>query len=144
MPIANISRHNVRASDQIDGSKVECVNCHNPHLVNSENKLSNPDATNLLWVGTNTTFCLICHDGSPPPSIAFPAASPGTGYNKSAFLGTTHETAISGTDDCQSCHYAHGAPPENTGYPSLLKEQYSLMDNYDYPPVGQGTHFALC
>lgn len=139
-----ISRHNISTSDQEDGSKLECVNCHNPHLSNQINKLVNPDTTNLLWTGTNTAFCLTCHDGTPPISVFFPTVSSGTGYNKSAFLGSTHEIAIVGTNDCQNCHYPHGSPTESSGYPSLLKNQYSLMDNFDYPPVGQGTYFALC
>jgi predicted CXXCH cytochrome family protein len=140
----SISRHNISRSDQLDGSKVECVNCHNPHQANSTNKLANPDSTDHPWLNTNTAFCLTCHDGNPPLSVVFPPNSPGTGYNKSGFMGTTHETAIAGTDDCQGCHYAHGAPPENIGYPSLLRDQYSLMDDFEYPPIGQGTHFALC
>ncbi len=140
----SLSRHHITASDQIDGSRLECINCHNPHLANQANPLMDPDDPQQPWTEDITTFCLRCHDGEPPLSVSFPEQSPGTGYDKSAFLESSHETAISGEDDCRACHYHHGTPDGAGEFPSLLKAQYSLMDNYAYPPIGMGSDFDLC
>jgi hypothetical protein len=74
-------------------------------------------------VGTFTTFCLKCHDGSPPTAtsgvysyvpytIVFPTGWRGAittnsgGWNKSAYTGKGHDTR---TILCTDCHQSHGS-----------------------------------
>lgn len=69
----NASHHKISDTDQVDGSKVECVNCHNPHYITDDqagNKkiISDPDNTNKTWLtgdssmGRTSNFCIRCHD----------------------------------------------------------------------------------
>ncbi len=120
------SHHNVSSLDQGDGSKVECINCHNPHQVRSSARLSNPDNTDSLWTGSDRDFCLVCHDGSPPATVSFPPTASGTGYDKSAYNSTTHDSNL-GAWGCRHCHEPHG-----TNYVSLLPEQYVVTDYNNY------------
>ncbi len=134
---AQTSYHNVDANDP-GGEYLECTNCHNPHLANAANKLADPDTgAQTPWTGTMEAFCLTCHDGSPPGGVAFPASASGTGYDKSTFVGTTHDTQTGGTDSCRQCHDQHGSP-----YNSLLLNDYVTADYnpYTYPDAD----YALC
>ena len=120
------SRHNVSADDPQGGQFVECVNCHNPHANNNSNKISDPNNTRLLWMGNNTGFCLTCHDGQPPAGVTFPANAPGTGYDKSAYVNSSHDNLL-GSYGCSHCHNPHGAP-----YNALLPEAYATNDYNPY------------
>ncbi len=119
------THHNVSSLEQADGSKVECLNCHNPHTASAAAKLVNPD-NGTVWTGTGPEFCLACHDGAPPAGVTFPAGSPGTGYDKSAFVGTTHATALGG-NTCRHCHLDHGSQ-----WRSMLRERYEVADVTTY------------
>ncbi len=119
------SQHNVSTEDQTDGSQVECVNCHNPHIASVSTPLANPDNTELPWLYGRTDFCLACHDGAPPVGVSFGVAS-GTGYNKLAYLGSDHALALGGYG-CLHCHGAHGS-----NYYSLLLGQYVKGDYAPY------------
>jgi predicted CXXCH cytochrome family protein len=119
------SHHNVSGLDQADGSQVECVNCHNPHTVNAANQLANPDNLAALWAGDDTSFCLTCHDGAPPSTVAFSAAS-GTGFNKTAYIGSTHGQPL-GDYGCRHCHEQHGSANH-----SLLVGAYATADYTPY------------
>jgi len=127
------THHNVSSLDQADGSQVECVNCHNPHTVNAVNQLSNPDNLAALWSSDDTSFCLTCHDGAPPPTVVFPAAT-GTGFNKTAYLGSTHGAPL-GNYGCRHCHDEHGSANN-----SLLEEAYATTD---YTPYAAAS-YQLC
>jgi predicted CXXCH cytochrome family protein len=127
-------RHNVSSLDQVDGSRVECTSCHNPHAASSAALLKHPD-TGAVWTGTGADFCLTCHDGAPPAGVAFPAGSTGTGYDKSAFGGTTHASTL-GPDSCRSCHDEHG-----TQFAGMLRNLY-VTDDYNPYTAGDGDYAA--
>ncbi|MFQ5429742.1 MAG: cytochrome c3 family protein [Phycisphaerae bacterium] len=126
------NHHNVSAVDQTDGSRVECTDCHDPHAAASAALLKNPD-TGAAWTGSGVDFCLVCHDGSPPAGVAFPAGSSGTGYDKSAFVGTTHASSL-GADACRQCHENHGS-----AYRSMLLNEYVITDNNTYAEADYAT-----
>ncbi len=134
---ARTSHHQVSGSDQsISGAKVECANCHNPHTSTSTQPLIDPISPSVLWSGDDEGFCLRCHGGSAPPGVRFPSTSAGTGWDKSAFAGSSHETSITGKK-CQACHEPHGS----NGY-SLLKGAYTKADNTVYRY--QDGNYGLC
>lgn len=131
------SHHKVSSLDQTDGSRIECTNCHNPHLVSAAARLANPDTSaTTQWTGTGVAFCLTCHDGAPPSGVTFPATDPGTGWSKSRFPGTTHATALA-ADACRRCHHPHGSANLST-----LLARYVIADNNLYT-IGDGD-YAMC
>lgn len=132
---ARSSVHNVSADDQTDGSKVECVNCHDPHVARSGSLLIDPDSGDV-WKGAEDRFCLTCHDGGAPTGVAFPPVSPGTGYDKSDFVGSSHDQQT-GPASCRHCHLSHGA-----GEPALLRAKY-VTDDYNEYSFGDGD-YAIC
>lgn len=106
------------ASRHISGAieEADCLLCHD-HSKHSNGVVSliDPDSDGTKpWTGTDTGFCLTCHDGDPPANVSFPAESTGSGYDKSKFTDSTH--ALAG-QSCSHCHNSHGSP-----YPSLLKD----------------------
>jgi len=132
------SRHHVSAADQADGSRVECSDCHNPHTAGTGDLLADPDSGGS-WTGKTEAFCLTCHDGDPPPSVAYPATAEGTGFDKSAFPGSKHSDHLGG-ESCGFCHEPHGA-----SFASLLKARYVVQD-YNTYTSGDGDYAAcwLC
>lgn len=69
------SHHKIENSDASpgDGSRLECVNCHNPHYITDDQAgnrkiISDPDNTNSTWLtsdplmGRTSNFCIRCHD----------------------------------------------------------------------------------
>ncbi len=125
------THHNVSAVDQADGSRVECVSCHNPHEVSAASKLRNPNGGEP-WTGTGEAFCQSCHGGVAPAGIAFPPVAPGTGFDKSTFTGTTHDSET-GTDSCRQCHDQHGS-----SFPSMLRADYVVADQNGYAAADYG------
>jgi len=118
-------------------SYVECVNCHNPHLVNATDQVTNPDDKNQLWApGNETAFCLACHDGAPPAGVTFPATSLGTGFDKSAYVNSTHDSNLRNYG-CRHCHDEHGST-----YEFNLVAQY-VMNDYNVYTFNDGD-YALC
>ena len=80
--LANLNdRHDVAATDQArSSSKIECVDCHNPHTATAANPLiADPDPTdgrspstpNAYFPGDNfqSRWCLDCHDLTLPPGV---------------------------------------------------------------------------
>ncbi|MFQ5413217.1 MAG: cytochrome c3 family protein, partial [Phycisphaerae bacterium] len=127
------THHNVSAIDQADGSKVECVNCHNPHVATADARLVDPD-TGGVWTGSGPEFCLACHDGAPPDGVSFPPGSSGSGFDKSGFAGTTHALTLGG-NTCRHCHNDHGSP-----HASMLREKYVISDYNGYTE----SDYAVC
>jgi len=131
---ASAYRHNVSSLDQQDGSRVECTQCHEPHTATATARLAGPDS-GAVWTGTDRDFCLACHDGNPPAGVSFPADSAGTGYDKSAFMGSRH-AAKTGAEGCRACHEEHGSPNL-----AMLKAQYITTDYNPYS-TGDGDYAA--
>lgn len=125
------SRHKISDTDQAtDGSKVECVNCHNPHEVTDTNKISDPNNTLTVWTGDITNFCIQCHKAGPYPqktvsqntlvpyTVVFPNltfTSNAGGWDKAAFVttgstGHYNPTAPAVRLECTTCHDPHGTP----------------------------------
>jgi predicted CXXCH cytochrome family protein len=133
------SHHLVNDGEQ-GTATIECINCHNPHQDNSTTVTANPDDTSLSWSGSQTDFCLVCHDGDPPngnasPELAiiFPGTAAGTGYNKQSYSNTTHAEGL-GAYGCQHCHDQHGSVNQSnlvnnyavTGFTTYLESEYQL------------------
>lgn len=119
--------------DGLTGAVVECSSCHGPHTVEYSSttleKVSDPDNTydlaSTAGITENTTFCLRCHDGTPPSqtwgssttyvpySIAFPTVSSYpffAGWSKSNYTSAVHYTGQTGDDkQCTNCHEVHGS-----------------------------------
>jgi predicted CXXCH cytochrome family protein len=133
---ASASHHNVSSVDQVDGSRVECTNCHNPHTASAALPLGDPDTGGAQpWSGTRADFCLTCHDGNAPANVAFPGSAPGTGYDKSRYLGTTHAIEL-GSQGCLHCHDAHGS-----AFAAMLMDEYRTADdNASY----QASQYNMC
>jgi len=91
----------------------DCLLCHDPSRhQNGVVSLIDPDSGQTRpWIGTETGFCLTCHDGDPPGKVKFPEAK-GSGYDKSAFLSTHAKGGVT----CSTCHASHGS-----SLPSLIK-----------------------
>jgi len=70
------AHHDIFDADQAaQGTKIECVNCHNPHTVKatgSVKKVVNPEnpspASSSRWSDTIPAFCTTCHDDAFPTS----------------------------------------------------------------------------
>ena len=134
-------QHNISPANP-GGEYMECTTCHNPHLASGAEKLADPDTgATTTWAGTQEEFCLTCHDGTAPTGISFPATVAGTGYNKSTFVNTTHDTSASGpdglSDSCRGCHAQHGS--SNL---SNLLANYVIAD-YNIWNYGDGD-YAVC
>lgn len=114
-------RHKVGSHDQGDDIELECADCHDPHVATASAPLRDPD-TGGAFTGTMQAFCLVCHDGKPPEGVSFPTTTTGTGYDKSAFVGTTHASEL-GSDSCVDCHEVHGS-----AYRDLLFDDYVVAD----------------
>jgi len=130
------SRHDVAYAEQnAHGSRVECVNCHNPHVSTITQPLIDPDAPSVLAADAVADFCLRCHDGAPPAGVTFPSQSPGSGYNKSRWVGSKHQ--LTGLVTCGSCHAPHGSTQA-----ALKTLQY---DQADFVTYSHGSdQYALC
>lgn len=135
------NRHGILEADQqLRGSKIECVNCHNPHGATAANKTVNPDspAPGNRWEGTVSQLCLACHDGSFPTSAQTQPYAPGVTSGNQALVNIQeayHLGADSRADQhgeglassnvvldpamgwqrgdvlpCSACHEPHGTP----------------------------------
>lgn len=105
-------RHDIALTDQaISGVKIECTDCHDPHLANSELRLiadpdpddgrtpgagyfSQTDDSGLTWTTDfSSDWCLDCHDGSFRSSITPPATAIVDIYGAWGGSGNTHGAA---------------------------------------------------
>ncbi len=80
-----LSRHSLTDSEQSSGgSKVECKNCHNPHIASATQKIADPESKGSSYTSTMTDpkdgqttlnyvgFCNRCHDNVPPEGVVLP------------------------------------------------------------------------
>jgi len=158
---AKTSHHAITGTtgDGLTGAKVECTSCHGPHTVKTTAKTSDPDNTfNLSGeVGAHTSFCIKCHDGTPPTqtwgspttfvpyTIAFPSVTSYPffpGWSKSAYTSAAHYTVLTGDKRaCTNCHEFHG-----TDYPRLLRggedTTSSTTGTCLYDPWGSACHVS--
>ena len=88
-----------------------------------------------LWTGGRDEWCLTCHDGDPPADVVF-TSERGSGYDKSSFLGSSHNQHM-GSNGCSHCHHVHGS-----WHRSLLKDT-NIMSDYNHMDPGGGD-YALC
>jgi len=126
------SKHPVAAS--LSGS-VECESCHNAHVVNSANVVSDPENTydTALYVATaqQAGYCLTCHDTDGGPTrvvdgttcVPYSVSLTAVGMDKSTYdtTGRTHWEltgstdvaggipAVTGPVSCAVCHDNHGS-----------------------------------
>jgi len=128
---AKASKHDITGAT---GAELTCVNCHGPHSVSKDpfssglnvSDISDPDNTLSPYTtaaGDMSTFCLKCHDGSPPQavndgttfvpySVKFPDlnfTSNGSGWDKSGYTGVSPAGHYSQGYGCDKCHDKHGS-----------------------------------
>ncbi|NIQ59679.1 MAG: hypothetical protein GWN85_41345, partial [Gemmatimonadetes bacterium] len=109
-------RHDVQyAASSVSGAKVECADCHNPHVATAAQPwTSDPDPANTpTLAGQGFTpyseFCLDCHDGTLPAGVldhtggpmtnidvAFSAASKKDRHGLNAAKSTNLDPATTG------------------------------------------------
>jgi len=118
--IGTASHHQVAKTEQgANGTKVECEDCHNPHVVTRPDPVVNVDDKNTA-VPSDRTFCIGCHDSGGAAGVKFPGFSTGrsapewntsTGkwnrWDKGAYAGSSHD--VKGVE-CLDCHDPHGSP----------------------------------
>ncbi len=115
-------------SGNASGSRVACVNCHNPHEVSNASKISSPTNTYLpaAWATKDdrTQFCMSCHNGTVPsawsvspslvPTPVVIGAAKTAISNKSPNQARSHwipNGSISAGEiqTCDDCHDKHGS-----------------------------------
>jgi hypothetical protein len=165
------THHHVVDAEQTGGSPLECVTCHDPHLVKNSpwQPLTHPhtgalvtasdvpreSATDPAGASTDTgRFCLTCHDGSWPGAVNIAAELANEDTINSGFfrgaknLHSRHEdepNSIDGQMACNYCHNVHG----NTGTSGPVRRGSLLyswirVDEYPYTRKGScGTSDAL-
>ncbi len=119
-----ISHHRIEGGS---GIAVTCINCHNPHLSQASPyaAVSPDDKWSLYYMpasarsskrssGDYRSFCLACHDATPPPGVKGALNISGAlqgGSDPSYFRDggeSLHRNAHNGWN-CQSCHEWHGS-----------------------------------
>jgi predicted CXXCH cytochrome family protein len=125
------TRHDVLDQDQAaQGSKIECVNCHNPHGVTQQYKKVDPDnpAPDKLWTGTMIDFCLKCHDGDFPTEAMTTPYAPGVTSGTKTLLNIK-EKYYFGTDGAADKHGEADGQPKNFD-PTMGYSNSSTAPNY--------------
>jgi len=161
-------RHDVQRSTQlVSGAKIECIDCHNPHADSSTLKVKvDPDPGDTRIPGSGyysdvnnalnfmSDWCLDCHDGTMPATIAQPTvalfnvdSSMSTdqmgGNNSGARLDPGYGYGLDYIVNCTSCHGSHvqGLTPitNSTNYFSLRISTLAFDGTTQIPT--DGNHF---
>jgi hypothetical protein len=119
----------------------DCVACHQPDYDGQHTGSGYPTNctachTATVWTGAFATSCLTCHGGSPPPGTTFPAPN-WSGFDKTIFAGTAHDTEQDVTDSCRNCHEQHGSSQQ-----AFLLDTYVMSDGNQWTQ-GDGD-YQLC
>ena len=139
------SHHQVSASEQAaKGSKVECEDCHNVHVVTRPSPVVRADDRNTA-APSDTVFCIGCHDSGGGAGVKFPGYAEGTSapewetatgkwnkWDKGVYAGSAHDAA---SVQCKGCHDPHGS----ANY-ALLLRNISSSTNVS---VGFGVHSTV-
>ena len=163
------THHDVSAADHTySGSKLTCSSCHNPHILQSSSgssptikSLVDPFSRNTFWTGAGAAtnklskinFCLSCHSGTFPPSVANPAQtiSP-TGLITN--IGTTYLTDMHGDGShrpnasnpapavarmpCTDCHGSHGSSYTDQAWNGNVYNLADRVNGTGYTDNGAG------
>jgi predicted CXXCH cytochrome family protein len=100
--------------------RVECSNCHNPHIQNATAKVANPDNTYEALnfnssTSTANSFCLACHDGSAPSQVRNASTyvpytvNVGSQANVNTYWTSSGHGTTSINEKCVSCHNSHSS-----------------------------------
>ncbi|PIQ89525.1 MAG: hypothetical protein COV72_02560 [Candidatus Omnitrophica bacterium CG11_big_fil_rev_8_21_14_0_20_42_13] len=137
------SHHKVD-DEEFAGGRVECFDCHNPHVVTKLNIISDPEDPLLMprpfssasyrqRTAVYDDFCLSCHDGSRMGAKDIASELSDENYLDSGFtedgsknLHAEHKDKNFG---CQNCHDAHSS--DGTGgmqRGALLHEEITVND----------------
>lgn len=119
-----------------------------PAVNSTYETLAPTDSEMALRLPGNQIICSTCHDNAHPSGISYPTVSSnlgtfsgqirGTGWDKSDYPGSAHDTRFTDTgDDCQRCHENHGS----TNY-SLLLGTYLNTDRES--GTYSGSDFTSC
>lgn len=153
------SHHHVVDSEQ-SGGVLECVTCHEPHLVDNSpwQPLTDPDDGSLVDAsdvpgddfstsdGNTNTFCLDCHDGTWTDGVDIAAELADSGTSNSGFIASAGPTAGNSLHyshvnshgfACTHCHNAHS----NTGTAGSNRGRllYNFIYVNTFPYMGKGT-----
>jgi hypothetical protein len=93
-----------------------CLRCHD-HGEHQKGNIRLIDPCSMrkrLWTGSETEFCLRCHDGDLPAGLSFPPSKDNR-YVKTAFLDSPVFLEGKG---CTDCHTSHGS-----SIPPLLRKE---------------------
>ena len=146
--MSTISHHQVGAAEQAaSGAKIDCTNCHNPHIATRTRPVVYGNQSTTLANPSDPEFCLSCHSSSGAPGVTFPGFAngssgpewnPTTGawnrWNKQAFTNSTSSAHFNAGLKCISCHDPHGS----SNYYLLLTSINGSSVN-----VGFGVHSTI-
>jgi len=117
--------------------KVECTNCHNPHISTDAAPLVDPNNTSTSYGAVDDAFCFRCHDGDPPESVNGNPLNIWAEYQAQDTIVT--EWVLSGKNKhfshqgyatCVYCHEYHGSNGSsgvNRG--ATLKDWLRIVDD---------------
>ncbi|KNZ71012.1 putative multiheme cytochrome c [Thermincola ferriacetica] len=148
------TRHDVLGTDrQKSGASLGCINCHNPHNVTAERKVTDPDnpSPSSLWTGSRNDFCLKCHDGTFPTDTQTQPYAPGVGSGTRTLINIKNYSNYHSRFDCVVCHDPHGSinsyslkteTTSNTGVNKIGLLTYSwIYQNNGQPALGVDARF---
>jgi hypothetical protein len=95
--VANSSKHSAEWNISASDGHTICRDCHNPHRMDYDNMLCDPDNPEVVWTGAINDFCIRCHDGDPE-------------------MVPVHSGVTITGEACNDCHLPH-----SSSLPSLMK-----------------------
>ncbi len=151
--MSTISHHKVGAAEQAaSGAKVDCTNCHNPHIVTRNRPVVYGNQSTTPANPSDPSFCISCHSSAGAPGVQFPGFAngssgpewnPTTGswnrWNKQAFINSTSSAHLRGGLGCMTCHDPHGS----SNYDLLLTNISSAAGSAGNIRVSFGEHSTI-